>query len=119
MANNVLGSPLEPCSNEPLTGFYRDRCCRTGPDDAGVHVVCSRVTDDFLEFSRSVGNDLSTPQPDFGFPGLVAGDRWCVCADRWREALEAGAAPDVVLEATHASALEWVTLADLRLHQAT
>jgi len=117
MALNVLGGPLQSCSTEPLTGFYRDGCCQTGADDAGVHVVCSRVTEDFLTFSKAAGNDLSTPHPELGFTGLRPGDQWCVCADRWREALDAGAAPDVVLEATHARALEWVTLDDLRRHQ--
>jgi hypothetical protein len=119
MPNNVLGGPLEPCSFEPVTGFYRDGCCRTGPDDRGVHAVCALMTDAFLEFSQMCGNDLSTPQPDFGFEGLKAGDRWCLCASRWQEALDAGAAPDVVLEATHASALEWVSLEDLRQHAVT
>lgn len=119
MALNVLGGPLQPCSTDPMTGFYRDGCCQTGADDQGVHVVCARVTAAFLTFSQSVGNDLSTPNPAYGFPGLVPGDQWCLCADRWREALDAGAAPDVVLEATHARALEWVSLDDLRRHQAS
>ncbi len=114
MAKNVLGSELQPCSHEPLTGFYRDGCCNTGADDAGVHVVCSRVTAEFLEFSKQSGNDLSTPQ--LGFAGLQPGDQWCLCADRWQEALEAGMAPEVVLEATHMRALEWVNLEDLRRH---
>lgn len=113
---NVLGEELQACCFEPVTGFYRDGFCRTGGEDVGVHVVCAEMTDAFLAFSRSVGNDLSTPRPEWGFPGLVAGDRWCLCADRWREALEADAAPPVVLAATHASALEFVTLADLRAH---
>ena len=103
-----------PCSFEPLTGFYRDGCCHTGADDAGVHVVCARVTAEFLEYSKQVGNDLSTPQP--GFSGLQPGDRWCLCAPRWQEAFEAGMAPDVILEATHVRALEWVDLGDLRRH---
>ena len=111
---NVLGGELEPCGVDPVTGFYRDGTCRTGPQDVGVHVVCAEMTEAFLEFSRSVGNDLSTPRPEWGFPGLRPGDRWCVCADRWREALEAGVAPPVVLGATHASALEFVTQGDLR-----
>ncbi len=111
---NVLGGELEPCGVDPVTGFYRDGTCRTGPQDVGVHVVCAEMTEAFLEFSRSVGNDLSTPRPEWGFPGLRPGDRWCVCADRWREALEAGVAPPVVLGATHASALEFVTHGDLR-----
>jgi uncharacterized protein (DUF2237 family) len=114
VAKNVIGGDLEPCSYDPLTGFYRDGCCTTGADDAGAHVVCARVTAEFLDFSKTVGNDLSTPQPGFG--GLQAGDRWCLCAARWQEALEAGAAPDVILEATHVRALEWVTLADLKRH---
>lgn len=118
VAKNVLGSDLEPCGLDPLTGFYRDGCCQTGPEDAGAHVVCAVVTEAFLEFSRGQGNDLSTPQPHFGFAGLRPGDRWCLCAPRWAEALEAGRAPDVVLEATHARALEWASLADLRDHQA-
>jgi uncharacterized protein (DUF2237 family) len=118
MAKNVLGDELEPCSFDPLTGFYRDGCCNTGPEDLGVHTVCVRVTDEFLSFSKSEGNDLSTPQPMLGFVGLQPGDRWCLCADRWREALDAGVAPPVVLEATHASTLEWVSLADLKNHAA-
>lgn len=116
MAKNVLGGELEPCSTDPLTGFYRDGCCNTGVEDLGVHTVCVRVTEEFLEFSRSRGNDLSTPMP--GFPGLQPGDRWCLCASRWQEALEEGMAPDVVLEATHATTLEWVALDDLRRHAA-
>jgi uncharacterized protein (DUF2237 family) len=116
MAKNVLGGELEPCSTDPLTGFYRDGCCNTGADDAGVHVVCARVDEEFLQFSARRGNDLTTPQ--FGFPGLTPGDRWCLCAARWAEALEAGVAPDVILEATHARALEWVSLEDLRRHAA-
>lgn len=113
---NVLGGALAPCSRDPLTGFVRDGCCRTGPEDVGAHVVCARMTAAFLEFSKRRGNDLSTPVPEFGFQGLVPGDRWCVCAARWREALEAGVAPPVVLEATHARALEFVALDDLRAH---
>ncbi len=106
-AKNVLGGELEPCSTDPMTGFYRDGCCNTGGDDHGVHTVCAVVTDEFLEFSASVGNDLSTPMPAFGFPGLRDGDRWCLCAPRWQEALEAGRAPKVVLAATHVQTLEW------------
>jgi len=113
---NVLGEPLAPCSTQPLTGFFRDGCCNTGREDRGLHVVCTRVTADFLEFSRSRGNDLSTPIPEFGFPGLKPGDQWCLCAARWQEALEAGAAPRVVLQATHAAALRVVKLADLKRH---
>ncbi len=116
MARNVLGTELQDCSHDPLTGFYRDGCCRTGSTDAGVHVVCARVTADFLEFSRSVGNDLSTPRPEYHFPGLKPGDQWCLCAARWAEALRAGVAPPVVLEATHASAVEFADLADLEAH---
>ena len=116
MARNVLGGELEPCSLDPLTGFYRNGCCDTGGDDAGVHVVCARMTADFLAFSATRGNDLATPVPAFGFPGLRPGDRWCLCAGRWQEALDAGAAPPVHLEATHARALEWVSLDDLQRH---
>lgn len=110
---NVLGTELADCSRSPLTGFFRDGCCRTGPGDFGLHTVCAVMTQDFLEFTKAVGNDLSTPRPEFDFPGLKPGDRWCLCVSRWKEALEAGAAPRVVLEATHASALEWVDLAQL------
>jgi uncharacterized protein (DUF2237 family) len=113
---NVLGEVLAPCSDRPLTGFYRDGCCNTGPDDAGSHTVCTRVSAEFLAFSRQRGNDLSTARPEFGFPGLKPGDRWCLCAARWREALQAGVAPPVVLLATHAEALEFVSLADLKRH---
>jgi uncharacterized protein (DUF2237 family) len=111
---NVLGEPLVPCSEQPLTGFFRDGCCNTAPEDLGLHVVCVRVTGDFLAFSKARGNDLSTPMPEFGFPGLKPGDQWCLCAARWQEALEAGAAPKVVLTATHAAALKVVKLADLK-----
>src|SRR5262245_44803589 len=113
---NVLGGELELCSADPLTGFYRDGCCRTGSGDLGVHGVCAVMTDEFLEFSRSVGNDLTTPHDELGFPGLVPGDRWCVCAPRWQEAFDAGEAPPVVLAATHVAALEFSALADLRAH---
>ena len=113
---NVLGEPLAPCSAQPLTGFFRDGCCNTAPEDLGLHVVCTRVTAEFLEFSRSRGNDLSTPRPEFGFPGLKPGDQWCLCAARWNEALQAGAAPRVVLQATHAAALRVGKLADLKKH---
>lgn len=115
-AKNVLGKPLETCSTSPMTGFYRNGCCDTGPGDMGVHVVCAQMTDKFLEFTQKQGNDLSTPIPEFGFPGLVAGDRWCLCAARWKEAMEAGVAPPVVLEATHMSALEFVSLEELQEH---
>ncbi len=118
MPNNVLGTELEPCGLEPRTGFFRDGCCRTGPDDDGVHVVCAVVTAEFLAFSREQGNDLITPATQWGFPGLRPGDRWCLCASRWAEALEAGVAPPVVLEATHVRALDWVSLDDLRRHAA-
>jgi uncharacterized protein (DUF2237 family) len=114
MATNVLGGELASCSIDPITGWYRNGCCDTGADDLGVHVVCAAVTAEFLEFSRTVGNDLSTPRP--GFDGLQPGDRWCLCASRWQEALEAGVAPPVILEATHLQALEWVSLDDLRRH---
>lgn len=116
MARNVLGTELAPCSLDPLTGFYRNGCCDTGSEDAGVHTVCVRVTAEFLEHSVSVGNDLSTPRPEFGFAGLRPGDQWCLCAARWTEALDAGVAPPVVLEATHARTLEWADLADLQAH---
>lgn len=118
MVTNVLGGQLEPCSHDPLTGFYRDGCCTSGPGDLGAHVVCACVTEEFLAFSKEHGNDLSTPQPQLGFAGLVPGDRWCLCAGRWQEALDAGVAPQVVLEATHVRALEWVSLDDLRRHAA-
>jgi uncharacterized protein (DUF2237 family) len=113
---NVLGEPLALCSEQPLTGFFRDGCCNTAKEDLGLHAVCTRVTAEFLEFSRSRGNDLSTPHPEFGFPGLKPGDQWCLCAARWQEALEAGAPPRVVLQATHAAALRVVKLADLKKH---
>lgn len=112
---NVLGGPLEDCSHDPKTGFFRDGCCRTDDHDEGRHVICTRVTEEFLAFSRSVGNDLSTPRREFGFPGLRPGDCWCICALRWREALEAGVAPPVRLMATHEAALRYVTLEDLTL----
>lgn len=111
---NVLGEPLLPCSEQPMTGFFRDGCCNTSSEDPGRHVVCVRVTADFLEFSASRGNDLGTPMPEFGFPGLKPGNQWCLCAARWQEALEAGAAPHVVIQATHAAALKIVKLADLK-----
>jgi uncharacterized protein (DUF2237 family) len=113
-ATNVLGGPLQCCCMRPVTGFYRDGYCRTGPGDVGLHTVCVEVTDDFLEFSRLRGNDLSTPMPEFGFPGLVAGDRWCLCVTRWQEALMAGQAPKVNLAASHISVLEFVDLVDLQ-----
>jgi uncharacterized protein (DUF2237 family) len=113
---NVVGGELLPCSNAPLTGFFRDGCCSTGPEDLGSHTVCAVMTEEFLEFSVRAGNDLVTPQPQWLFPGLEPGDRWCVVAARWQEAFEAGVAPPVVLEATHASALEFVELAALEAH---
>lgn len=111
---NVLGTRLENCSIKPMTGFYRNGCCDTGPDDIGSHTVCVVATAEFLKFSKSAGNDLSTPMPGFGFAGLKPGDRWCLCAPRWQEALDAGAAPRVVLRATHQGALDHCSLADLK-----
>lgn len=116
MAKNVLGGPLKNCSTDPMTGFYRTGCCDTGAGDDGVHVVCVIMTAEFLAFSRSRGNDLSTPFPQYGFPGLRPGNQWCLCAQRWQEAFEAGMAPQVVLEATHMSALEFVALEDMQKH---
>jgi uncharacterized protein (DUF2237 family) len=113
---NVLGGPLEACSVEPRTGFFRDGSCNTGPDDVGLHVVCAQMTAEFLAYSRSRGNDLSTPVPEFGFPGLQPGDRWCLCAGRWREARDDGVAPPVILAATHEETLAVVSLDDLRRH---
>ena len=113
---NVLGGFLQPCSVSPMTGFYRDGCCATGPEDFGSHTVCAVMTAEFLAFSRSCGNDLSTPVPEFEFPGLKPGDRWCLCAPRWQEALDANAAPRVVLRATEASALDHCALEDLKRH---
>ncbi len=114
---NVLGTALAPCCHDPLTGYFRDGHCRTVNEDHGRHTVCARVTDEFLKFSVRRGNDLVTPRPEFAFPGLVAGDRWCVCVLRWKEALEAGCAPPVVLEACHASALDHLTLEELQAHE--
>lgn len=115
-ARNVLGGKLETCSTQPMTGFFRTGKCETGPQDTGVHTVCVRVTREFLEFSRAVGNDLSTPIPAFGFPGLKPGDCWCLCAARWQEAFEAGAAPRVRLAATHEETLKIVRLEDLKAY---
>ncbi len=115
---SVLEVELEPCSSDPVTGFYRDGCCNTGPHDGGSHTVCAQMTAEFLEFSKAQGNDLSTPRPEFAFPGLKPGDRWCVCASRWQEALEAGAAPRVFLRSTHRAALAHVSLKDLAEHAA-
>jgi len=114
IARNVLGQPLVACSFEPLTGFYRDGCCKTGPQDIGKHLVCAVMTDSFLSFSKKRGNDLSTPRPEWGFPGLVAGDQWCLCVDRWKEALDAGVAPHIKLESTHLQALQFVSLDELK-----
>ena len=111
---NVFGEPIELCSNRPMTGFYRTGCCHTGKDDVGLHTVCVEVSAEFLAFSKMRGNDLSTPLPEFGFPGLEPGDRWCLCAERWKEALEAGMAPRVILRATHEATLEVVPLEDLK-----
>src|SRR5476651_2765251 len=113
---NVLGGPLRPCSTEPLTGFYRDGCCNTGREDLGLHTVCTVLTAGFLAFSKAQGNDLSTPMPEYGFAGLKPGDRWCLCAPRWKEAFDAGKAPRVVLGASHEGALEYCSLADLKTH---
>jgi uncharacterized protein (DUF2237 family) len=107
---NVVGGTLLPCSSDPLTGFYRNGCCSTGPEDVGSHTVCVVATEEFLEFSRSAGNDLSTPRPEWGFPGVKPGERWCLCASRWLEAHEAGHAPEVVLGATHVGALEVIPI---------
>ena len=115
-ARNVLGTPLESCSTDPLTGFYRTGCCETGPDDLGRHVVCIIASAEFLEFTKACGNDLSTPIPQYGFPGVRPGDRWCLCASRWAQALDAGHAPEVVLQATHEAALELIDLEDLEAH---
>jgi uncharacterized protein (DUF2237 family) len=115
---NVLGTPLVSCGRDPMTGFYRNGRCDTGPKDFGLHLVCTRVTAEFLAFSAEHGNDLSTPNPEYGFPGLRPGDRWCVCVTRWKEAMEAGAAAPVVLESTHVSALEFVSIEELTAHAA-
>lgn len=114
MPRNVLGGDLEICGEDPLTGFTRTGCCELHPQDGGFHIVCAIATNSFLAFSKKMGNDLSTPRPESGFEGLSAGDRWCLCASRWIEAFEAGSAPKVVLEGTHAQALEWIDIADLR-----
>jgi uncharacterized protein (DUF2237 family) len=115
-ARNVLGGALQCCCKNPLTGFYRDGHCQTGPDDIGQHTLCTQVTQEFLSFSYASGNDLSTPRP--GFPGLKPGDKWCVCVARWKQALDAGMASPVVLEATHEKALEVVTMDELLMHAA-
>ncbi|MBM3513747.1 MAG: DUF2237 domain-containing protein [Alphaproteobacteria bacterium] len=115
-SRNVLGGPLAPCSVNPITGFFRDGCCNTSPEDRGSHTVCIVATVEFLAFSASVGNDLSTPMPEYGFPGLKSGDRWCLCAPRWQQALSAGKAPQVVLSSTHYGALSYCSLEDLKRH---
>jgi hypothetical protein len=116
MAANVFGDELQGCSEEPVTGWYRDGCCNTGEMDTGAHVVCAQMSEEFLAFTAERGNDLSTPRREFGFPGLGPGDRWCLCALRWKEALDAGVAPRVVLEATHINALEFVDMEELEQH---
>jgi uncharacterized protein len=116
MPTNVLGTELQCCCRDPMTGYFRDGYCRTGSGDHGLHTVCALMTDEFLEFSAERGNDLSAPVPEFGFPGLKAGDKWCLCVSRWKEAFDAGCAPAVILEATHQSALEWVALEELEAH---
>lgn len=113
-ARNVLGGELESCSTEPMTGFFRNGCCETGPHDVGMHTVCAVMTADFLAFSQGAGNDLSTPRPEMGFPGLSPGDRWCVCAPRWKEAMDAGVAPPLVLEACHEETLAIAPLGVLK-----
>ncbi|MEE9413899.1 MAG: DUF2237 domain-containing protein [Acidimicrobiales bacterium] len=115
-AANVYGDAITTCSTAPMTGFFRDGCCNTGGEDLGLHLVCVQVDANFLEYSKSVGNDLSTPMLQYGFAGLVPGDRWCLCVTRWKDALQAGAAPPVVLDACHLLALEWVTLDELESH---
>lgn len=116
VARNVIGTPLASCSTDPVTGFYRDGCCNTGPQDRGLHLICCVCTDEFLQHQLEVGNDLVTPRPQWLFPGLKAGDRWCVCIERWKQSLDAGKACPVVLEATHISALEFVSVDDLQRH---
>jgi uncharacterized protein (DUF2237 family) len=116
IAKNVLGTALQPCGMDPITGFFRDGCCNTHPEDFGSHTVCAQMTEAFLIFSKQRGNDLSTPNPGHRFPGLKPGDRWCLCAARWREAAEAGVAPPVILESTHERALEVIAKADLEYH---
>ncbi len=113
---NVLGEELETCCISPMTGFFRDGSCRTGPNDLGVHVICAEVTKEFLEFSKSKGNDLTMPSSEMDFPGLKPGDRWCLCVMRWKEAYDAGVAPPVILSSTHISALEYVSLDILKKH---
>ncbi len=119
VSKNVMGTTLEVCSLAPRTGFFRDGCCETGPDDVGQHTLCAIMTAEFLVFSKAVGNDLSTPRPEYQFPGLKPGDRWCVCVGRWKEAHDAGVSPLVVLEATHERALRVVTMDELRSRRHT
>ncbi len=118
-SKNVLGENLEVCCTSPMTGFYRNGDCETGPGDIGTHVVCAHVTKEFLEFTQSRGNDLTSPSPHHGFPGLKPGDRWCLCVSRWKEAIDAGVAPPVVLSATHEATLKYVSLEDLKKHAVT
>ncbi len=118
LAKNVMGEPLKLCGTKPLTGFYRDGFCRTGDEDTGTHVVAAVVTQEFLDFTKSRGNDLQTPNPNFNFPGLKPGDKWCLCANRWKEAHKAGAAPPIIMEATHEKALQFIDLETLKNFQA-
>ena len=118
-SKNVHGENLEPCCTSPMTGFYRNGDCETGPGDIGTHVVCAHVTKEFLEFTQSRGNDLTSPSPHHGFPGLKPGDRWCLCVSRWKEAIDAGVAPPIVLSATHEATLKYVSLEDLKKHAVT
>lgn len=115
-SQNVLRSDLQTCCTSPMTGFYRDGCCQTGPQDRGAHVVCAELTEAFLSYTKAQGNDLSTPRPEHNFPGLKPGDKWCLCASRWKEAMEDGVAPPVVLASTHEAALRYVSLEDLKQH---
>ena len=116
-AKNVLGTDLQSCCVDPLTGYYRDGYCQTGPSDYGVHTVCAIMTDEFLAYTSSCGNDLSTPNPAYGFPGLKAGDGWCLCVSRWKEAMDKGVAPPVILEGCHEKSLSVVSLSDLKSHE--
>ena len=113
MSKNIFGEALIPCGTAPMTGYFRDGCCTTSPEDLGVHTVCAVMTREFLKFSREKGNDLSTPRPEFGFPGLNPGDRWCLCASRWMEAYHAGWAPPIIPEATHEETLKFISLQEL------
>ena len=115
-SKSVVGLPLQPCGTDPLTGFYRDGCCNTGSQDIGLHTVCAQMTEEFLAYTQAKGNDLSTPRPELGFPGLKAGDRWCLCAARWKEALADGVAPPISLSSTHERTLSVVTLEELSPH---